>query len=154
MNDDWNSIPLMSDVVDACFEVYRTLGRGFVEKAYKLALSHELRMRGYTDILVEEWIDITYKGFRIEKAFRADLIVNHELIVELKATDELVPAHHDQLNSYMLLSGIPYGVLVNFHGKMLKENLSGKSLGSIRKFSQIRWKPKMNGLPDNSVHKN
>ena len=137
MKENWSDVSIMKDVVDACYEVYRTLGRCFVEKAYKIALAQELRFRGYKDILVEEWIDIDYKGAPIEKAFKADIIVDHQLIVELKAVPELTTAHHSQLQSYMLFADIPYGLLVNFHANLLKDNISRKSLAEIKSYQNL-----------------
>ena len=124
---DFNSIPIMYDVVGCCFKVHKKLGTHVLERAYKLGLMVELRRMGY-EVKEEEFIDMYYDGEIIPKAFRCDLLVNGTLIVELKATEELNREHHSQLSTYMEMSHIPYGVLVNFHEPLLKNGLSRKCL--------------------------
>ena len=128
---DWSKVKIMYDVISAILEVHRQLGVGLFEKSYKFALLHELRLRGYK-AEEEQAIDIRYKGEVIKEAYQADIIVDDMLIIELKATEKLNKYHHAQLQNYMLLSGKPYGVLVNFHEMdILKGGISRKSLLEI-----------------------
>jgi GxxExxY protein len=96
----------------ALYEVYNTLGTGFREETYKLALVNELRRQ---DITVAREVDfeVTYKGAIID-LYRADIVVDGKVIIELKAADELHPRHTAQLLSYLKATGLQLGLLVNF----------------------------------------
>ena len=124
---DYNKIRIMYDAIGCCLKVHKELGTKVLERAYLLALQYELRQLGYK---AEEEIDIDmhYKDAVFTKAFRADLIVNDQLIIELKATKELEPQHHSQLRTYMQLGRFPYGLLVNFHSPYLMKGMSRKCL--------------------------
>ena len=120
----------MAKVVNMCYEVYRNLGPFLLERAYQEALICELQLAGIP-YECEKIIPILYKGKTISSAFRADIIVNNQIIIELKAVDKIIDAYHGQLATYMKLSRIPYGILVNFHAIILKEELFRKSLEDI-----------------------
>jgi GxxExxY protein len=96
----------------ALYEVYNTLGTGFREETYKLAVVAELEQRG---VLVAREVDfeIKYKG-KVIDLYRADIVVDDNVILELKVTEELHPRHTAQLLSYLKASGLPLGLLVNF----------------------------------------
>ena len=111
---DWSTEPLVHQIVAACIEVNKVMGIGLLEKAYKLALAHELKLRGFS-VEIEKPIDIKYKSLTVNDAFFADMVVNGTVIIELKAIESLTKANNAQLRNYMLLSGIPFGLLVNFH---------------------------------------
>ena len=136
----------MAEVVDACYKVYREFGRFFMEHAYEVALAYELRKRGHK-VDSQRWIDVPYYGEVIERAFRADLVVDDILIIELKATDEINERFHAQIQTYMKFARFPLGILVNFHGELLKNNLFRKSLSEIEKYEasrQQRLRPLVN----------
>ena len=139
-NIDFNNIRIMYDVVGCCFKVHKKLGTHMLERAYRLALSMELGRLGY-EVREEECIDMHYDGEIIPNAFRCDLLVNGTLIIEIKATDELTREHHSQLSTYLELSHIPYGVLVNFHSPLLKNGLSRKCLDDD--FHVIKTRPQV-----------
>lgn len=111
---NWNSVPLMGRVISCCVEVHRQLGAGLLERAYQLALCHELRAAGIP-YACEVDVPMVYKGESIGRVFRADIIVDKSIIVELKAVSELTEVHHAQLFTYLRVSRIPYGLLVNFN---------------------------------------
>ena len=96
----------------ALFEVYNTLGTGFREETYKLAVMNELGRRGIP-VAHEVDFEVTYKGVVID-LYRADLVIDGKVILELKATEELHPRHTAQLLSYLKASGLQLGLLVNF----------------------------------------
>jgi GxxExxY protein len=96
----------------ALFEVYNNLGTGFREETYKLAVINELQRQGLT-VAREVDFEVTYKGTVID-LYRADIVVDGKVIIELKAAGELHPRYTAQLLSYLKASGLQLGLLVNF----------------------------------------
>lgn len=114
----------------AAMEVYNTLGPGLLESVYHKALAYELVSRGLK-VESEVPVNVYYKGCLIEGGFRMDLLVEDEVIVELKSVEDILPIHFKQLKTYMKLSGKENGVLINFntydfsHGiRLVKLNLT------------------------------
>jgi GxxExxY protein len=105
-------------VIGAAIEVHRTLGPGLLESAYESCLARELQLR---ELMVERqvYLDLEYKGVLEPKAYRIDLIVDHTLLVEVKAVEELSEIHKLQLLTYLRLSGKPLGLLINFNVPVL-----------------------------------
>ena len=97
----------------AIFEVYRTLGCGFLEAGYQKALEVELAQRNIPfESQVD--IDIEYKGMKLEQTYRADLVCYEKIILELKAVQNLLPEHEAQLQNYLRATKMRVGLLVNF----------------------------------------
>ena len=116
----------------AAMEVYNTLGPGLLESVYHRAMVYELQSRG-VKVQSEVPVKVCYKGELIEGGFRLDLLVEDEVIVELKSVDEILPIHFKQLKTYMKLTGKENGVLINFNAydlsegiRLVKLNLSDK----------------------------
>lgn len=109
-------------IIGAAIEVHRALGSGLLESAYRLALTHELALRGLR-VCSERPIGISYKALSIPQAFRVDLLVEDLVIVELKATQKLLPIHAAQLLTYLRFSGHRLGLLLNFHEQVLKRGI-------------------------------
>ena len=109
-------------VVDAAMKVHSKLGPGLLESAYEACLSHELRRRGL-GVQTQLAIPLTYEGMPVDLAYRADLIVDDAVIVELKAIAKLMPIHDAQLLSYLRLSRYRVGLLINFHVVHLKDGI-------------------------------
>lgn len=101
------------DIIGACRNVNRRLGYGLVERVYQIALCIEIKKLGY-EVEEEVYIDFKYGGVVVDKAFRIDLLVNKNIIVEIKALSELPPVSFNQLYTYLKLTNLKYGVLVNF----------------------------------------
>ena len=118
---------LATSVLDAAFDVHRELGPGLLESVYEAALVFALTNRGLS---VERQVDIaaTFRGHNLGVAFRADLIVNACLLLELKAVDQFQPVHIAQIMTYLKLSNIRRGYLLNFNVKLLKEGIKRVSL--------------------------
>lgn len=113
-------------VVDAAMEVHREMGPGLFEKIYEESLERELKARGLS-VERQLAVYVSYKGEPIsEEAYRIDLFVEGEIIVELKAVTALLPVHHAQLMSYMRLKKKRVGLLINFFVPLLKEGISRK----------------------------
>ncbi|WP_018873795.1 GxxExxY protein [Thioalkalivibrio sp. ALJ16] len=113
---------LTGRVIGAAIEVHRELGPGLLESVYAKCLFHELTERG-VECLMEVPLAVNYKGFPIDCGYRIDLQVEQELIVELKSVDALQPVHHAQLLTYMKLSNVPTGLLINFNTLLLKDGI-------------------------------
>jgi GxxExxY protein len=117
-DDSWCS----GRVVDAAMKVHSALGPGLLESAYEACLAHELRSGGLR-VVTQVPLPVLYHGTRIEVGFRADLIVEGSVIVEVKAMAKLLPIHQAQLLSYLRLSGHRVGLLINFHVPRLRDGI-------------------------------
>jgi GxxExxY protein len=113
---------LTGQVIGAAIEVHKEIGPGLLESIYEECLCIELRKRNLTFVQQKE-IDIEYKGIKLESKYRIDLIVDKMVIVELKACDELAPIHEAQLLTYLKLTGLEIGLLINFNVPVLKEGI-------------------------------
>jgi len=109
-------------VIGAAIEVHRTLGPGLLESAYQACLAHELGQR-HLHYERQRALPVVYKGIRIDCGYRIDFLVEHAVVVELKAVTQLEPVHEAQLLSYLRLSGFWVGLLINFHVKRLARGL-------------------------------
>jgi GxxExxY protein len=120
MNDAVNRIT--EQVIGAAIEVHRELGPGLLESAYEAALAYELSLR---NLRFERQKDqpIRYKGLLIETGFRIDLLVEGQVVVELKAVESLLPIHDAQLITYIKLSDCRVGLLINFNVPLLKQGI-------------------------------
>jgi GxxExxY protein len=113
---------IAKDVVDAAFKIHTTLGPGLLESAYEACLAHELTKRGY-QVERQTPQPIVYDGLQIEVGYRLDILVNGEVILELKAVEQLLPIHHAQLMTYLKLSGKTLGLLINFNVPVIKAGI-------------------------------
>lgn len=113
---------LTGNIIGAAIEVHRYLGPGLLEHTYRKALLHELRQRGLS-AATEVSIPIIYKGELIDAAYRADIIVKNQIILELKSTEKDNPLYLKQLLTYLRLSNKKLGLLINFNRKILKEGI-------------------------------
>ena len=115
-------------VIGFCIEVHRTLGPGLLESAYEIALAHELSLAG---ISFQAQVDqpVTYKSVKLDCGYRLDFLIENELIVELKAVQEVVPVHLAQLLTYLKLNQKPLGLLINFHVPVLEDGIHRVVLG-------------------------
>ncbi len=104
---------LATAVVDTAVRLHVALGPGLLESVYGVLLEKKLREQGYT-VEREKAVPITFEGIHFEVGFRADLIINGTLIVELKSVEKLSPAHTKQLLTYLKLTNARLGILINF----------------------------------------
>lgn len=100
-------------IIGAAIEVQRMLGPGLLESAYEACLAHELGLRGL-GVSRQVHLGLSYKGLEVPQAFRMDLVVADQVVVELKCVEALLPEHEAQLLSYLRFSGIGVGLLFNF----------------------------------------
>jgi GxxExxY protein len=109
-------------VIGACIEVHRVVGPGLLESAYGECLAREMGLRGLR-FERQKRLPVSYKGLLLECTYRLDFVVEHQLILEIKAVERLLPVHEAQLITYLRLSRIPAGLLVNFHTGAIRRGL-------------------------------
>jgi GxxExxY protein len=113
---------LSHHVIGCAIEVHRTLGPGLLESTYEQCLAHELKLQGIS-FLLQHPLPVEYKGFRLDCGYRVDILVDQQIIMELKSVEHLLGIHEAQLLTYMKLAGIRNGLLINFNVKRLKDGL-------------------------------
>ena len=116
MNDDLERIA--KDVVDASMKLHMALGPGLLESVYTVLLERKLQERGYT-VEREKPIPVTFEDVQFEMGFRADLVINRCVIVELKSVERMAPVHGKQLLTYLKLTGLRLGLLIYFGEELL-----------------------------------
>jgi GxxExxY protein len=124
-----NQIVIPNDVeklatlaVDAAFAVHSELGPGLLESAYQACFAHELSLRGVA-YQRELPVPLDYKGIRIEVGFRADVLLEQKLLIELKAVEQLLPIHRAQVITYLKLMRLPLGLMINFNEVLIKDGI-------------------------------
>jgi GxxExxY protein len=126
-NDPGEWDELSGAVIGCAIEVHRELGPGLLESAYEQCLAHELRIAGL-EFQVQVPLPVSYKGVQLDCGYRIDMVVKGSLILELKCVDDLLPIHQAQLLSYLRLSRIKTGLLINFHVPVLKRGIKRLAL--------------------------
>ncbi len=113
---------LSHQVIRCAIEVHRELGPGLLESTYRDCLAKELELSGIS-CQSELALPVKYKGLLVDCGYRVDLFIENDILLELKAVAKLAPIHEAQLLTYMRLSGIRHGFLINFNVKRLKDGL-------------------------------
>jgi GxxExxY protein len=113
---------LASKVIGCAIEVHRHLGPGLLESAYEFCLCRELAIKGIP-FARQVPLEIQYKGEQIDCAYRMDIVVDGSLHLELKSTESLQSIHQAQIISYLKLSGLKQGLLINFNARVLKDGI-------------------------------
>jgi GxxExxY protein len=110
-------------VVEAAIAVHRELGPGLLETVYEVVFARELQDRG---LKVDRQVPvaIAYKDIKFDEGFRADIIVEGQVIVELKSVERVIPAHKKQVQTYLRLTGCKLGYLLNFGEALLKDGVT------------------------------
>ena len=115
-------IDITSPVIGAAIKVHRTLGPGLLESAYEACLAHELEKLGFL-VQRQKAVPLIYENVKLECGFRADLVVDGKVVVEIKCKEALHPVDHAQLLSHLRLLNIQIGLLINFHVVQLKDGI-------------------------------
>ncbi len=115
-------------VIGAAIEVHRALGPGLLESAYEKCVRHELTLRNMPCQFQLE-LPVHYKGIVIDAGYKLDLLVCGQVVVELKAVEEVHPIHEAQLLTYLRLGGWKAGLLINFNVAYLKDGITRRVLG-------------------------
>ncbi len=113
---------ITGEIIGAAIEVHRELGPGLLESSYEICLARELELRGIS-FDFELPLPLEYKGVRLDCGYRLDLLVAGTVIVEVKSVENLAPIHDAQLLTYLKLTGVKVGLLINFNVVVLKAGL-------------------------------
>jgi GxxExxY protein len=113
---------LSNRVIGCALEVHRYLGPGLLESTYEQCLAHELKMAGIP-FKLQCPLPVEYKGIKLDCGYRIDLLIDDSIIVELKSVEKILPIHKAQLLTYMKLSGISIGLLMNFNVEYIKNGI-------------------------------
>jgi GxxExxY protein len=113
---------LTRQIISGAMTVHKALGHGLLESTYEVCLASELAERGFR-IERQKALPVQYKGKYLEAGYRIDLLVEQEVIVEVKSIESLSAIHEAQLLSYLKLSGCHLGLLINFNVKLLKQGI-------------------------------
>ncbi len=113
---------LSSQVIGAAREVHKAIGPGLLESIYEDLLCHELDLRGIS-FERQKPLSFVYKGKRLECGYRIDVIVEKAIILELKSCESIIPIHKAQLLTYLRLSGLSLGLILNFNTVLLRDGI-------------------------------
>ena len=109
-------------IIGCALELHRKIGPGLLESAYENALAYDLRNNGF-EVVQQVPMPFIYKEIKMDVGYRIDLLVNRKVIVEIKSVENLAPVHFSQVLTYLKLSGMKLGLLLNFNTKSLKEGI-------------------------------
>lgn len=113
---------LSEKVIGCAIQVHRELGPALLESTYEQCLAHELQLQ-QVHYKLQHPLPIKYKGLYLDCGYRMDVVVDHQLIIELKSVEQLLSIHDAQILTYMKLAGIKTGLLLNFNTRMLKHGI-------------------------------
>jgi len=114
---------IATQVVDAAFKIHTTLGPGLLESVYEAVMAEELLRRGL-NVVRQQAIPVVYEGVHLEVGFRADLIVEGRVIIEIKSVDAIAPVHKKQLLTYLRLADKRLGLLIDFNTELIKDGIT------------------------------
>jgi len=113
---------LPEKIIAAAIEVHRQLGPGLLESAYEKCLCREFELRGLP-FERQKAISLEYKGVKLEQGYRMDIVVAGKVIIELKFVNAIAPVHEAQMLTYLRLSGLPIGLILNFYVPVMKAGI-------------------------------
>jgi len=114
---------IAKQIVDVAYKIHATLGPGLLESVYEVVLAYELEKRGF-HVGRQQPIPVVYEDVCLEIGFRADLIVEQKVIVEIKSVENTMPVHKKQLLTYLRMAGKRLGLLINFGATLIKEGVN------------------------------
>ena len=118
-----NENELSRVIVDAAYKIHTKLGPGLLESVYESILAYELEQRGLV-IVRQQAIPVVYDDVKLELGFRADMIVNYKVVLEIKSAELVAPVHAKQLRTYLKLMDLKLGLLINFNVNLIKEGIT------------------------------
>jgi GxxExxY protein len=121
---------LTERVIGACIEVHRNTGPGLLESAYEQCLCRELSLRDLP-FQLQLPLPVNYKGTLLDCGYRVDLLIDGQLLIEIKSVERILPIHEAQLLTYLRLGGWKVGLLINFNVKVLTDGIVRRVLGLI-----------------------
>jgi GxxExxY protein len=118
-----NENEIAKEIVDSAYKIHTILGPGLLETAYETVLAYELRKRGL-EVVLQKPVSVNYEDVTIEVGYRADIIVEDKVIVELKSVERTNPIHKKQLLTYLRLADKRLGLLINFGSALIKNGIT------------------------------
>ncbi len=119
---------LTRKIIGCAIKVHRALGPGLLESAYQACLAHELAKNGLR-VEREKPLPVSYDGVQLECGYRIDILVEDEVVIEIKCVDKIHPIHEAQLITYLKLSGKQRGLIINFHVTLLRDGILRRAMG-------------------------
>jgi len=113
---------LTEQIIGCAITVHRALGPGLIESAYEVCLAHEMSKEGL-NVQTQVALPVIYDNIKLDAGYRLDVLVEQRVVIELKAVERLIPIHEAQLLSYLKLSKLPIGLLINFNVRLLKDGI-------------------------------
>ena len=110
------------EIVDSAVKVHKALGPGLLESAYQSCLAHELKNRGHS-VALEVQLPVRYEDIEIEAGYRLDMLIDNQIIIENKAVNEILPIHKAQLLTYLKLTDLKLGYLINWNVPVAKSGI-------------------------------
>ena len=114
---------LSSIIVDTCYHIHVELGPGLFESVYEEILTYELRLKGLL-VSRQQSIPVIWQSIKMDHGFRADLIVENKVLIEVKSVEVIAAAHQKQILTYLKLSGLKLGLLINFNESLIKNGIT------------------------------
>jgi GxxExxY protein len=114
---------LSSKIIGAAIEVHKVLGPGLLESTYEKCLCHELKLRGLS-FDNQKPLPLVFKGEKLDCGYRLDVVVENAIILELKSCEKIEPIHKAQLLTYLKLSGLQLGLLLNFNVPVMRDGIA------------------------------
>ncbi|QXE91566.1 GxxExxY protein [Geomonas subterranea] len=114
---------IASAVVDASYKVHKALGPGLLESVYETVLAYELQQR-QIPVCRQQVLPVVYESLILDEGYRADLVIADKVIVELKSVEKIIPVHKKQLLTYLKLSNMKLGLLINFGDNLIKDGIT------------------------------
>ena len=110
-------------LVNTCFHIHKELGPGLFESVYEGILFHELTQQGL-NVSKQKAIPVIWKDIKMEQGFRADLIIENKVLIEIKSVESIAPVHQKQVLTYLKLTGLKLGLLINFNEALIKNGIT------------------------------
>jgi GxxExxY protein len=139
-------------IVDSALTVHRELGPGLLESVYEVILAYELQQRGF-NVQRQVPVAIEYRGMKFDAAFRADIVVENKVIIELKSVEQVSQAHKKQLQTYLRLTGCKLGFVLNFGEALMKRGITRQLTGFRMTEPIMSWRlgGRDNSNPEKSI---
>jgi GxxExxY protein len=110
-------------IVDCAFQIHTKLGPGLLESVYEVVLKHEMEKRGFS-VVTQQPMPVIWEDVRLDIGFRADMIVNGKVVIEIKSVEAIAPVHPKQLRTYLRLMDLKLGLLINFNVPLIKDGIT------------------------------
>jgi GxxExxY protein len=117
-----NENQIAKQIVDSAFKIHTELGPGLLESVYEAVLAHELGRRGLS-VTKQRAIPVIYEDVQLEVGFRADIIVQNKVLIEVKSVEAIAPVHLKQVQTYIRLIDLRLGLLINFNVNLIKDGI-------------------------------